>query len=91
MSAGKPVVCLDTGGPGMHVTEDCGVKIKPESPEKAVDALAEALERLYLDEQLRSNLGRAAKERAELEYHWDRLGDRLAEIYRQAVASTGRG
>lgn len=85
MAAGKPVVCLDTGGPGMHVTAESGVKIKPGSPESAVDELAKALERLYLDKHWRSDLGRAAKERAELEYHWDRLGERLLAVYQQAI------
>ena len=85
MSMGKPVVCLDAGGPGMHVTEECGISIKPHSPEDATHRLAEALERLHQDEKLRLKLGRAAKERAEQVYHWDRLGERLMEVYQQAV------
>lgn len=32
MAVGKPVVCLDSGGPGTHVTEDCGIKVVPLSP-----------------------------------------------------------
>lgn len=83
MSVGKPVVCLDIGGPGMHITEECGVKITPSSPEETVDRLAEALERLYLDPELRRRLGEAGRARAENDYHWDRLGDRLTEIYQQ--------
>lgn len=88
MSAGKPVVCLDTGGPGMHVTEECGVKIVPVSYQHAVGELADALERLYLDKELRLKLGAAARKKVEENYHWDRLGDRLIEIYRQVVPST---
>ncbi len=87
MSMGKPVVCLNTGGPGMHVTEECGISIKPDSPEDAHHRLAEALERLRRDENLRLRLGRAAKKRAEQVYHWDRLGERLMEVYRQAAAA----
>jgi glycosyltransferase involved in cell wall biosynthesis len=44
MAAGKPVVCLDTGGPGMHITDDWGFKIIPRSPRDAVLELASALE-----------------------------------------------
>lgn len=85
MSAGKPVACLDIGGPGTHITDECGIRITPHSPQSVVRELAEALERLYLDEELRLILGKAARERAEGEYHWDRLGERLTEIYRHAI------
>ena len=81
MSAAKPVVCLDIGGPGLHINEECGIKLKPMSPMETVQNLANALERLYLDEGLRVRLGKAARKRAEQEYHWDILGVRLVEIY----------
>ena len=81
MSAAKPVVCLDIGGPGLHINEMCGIKLKPTSPGETVQNLAGALERLYLDEGLRLRLGNAARERAEQEYHWDKLGERLTEVY----------
>ena len=81
MSAAKPVVCLDIGGPGLHITEACGIKVTPGSPPDTIHDLAEALERLYLDEGLRLELGEAARERVEQMYHWDRLGERLMKIY----------
>ena len=85
MSAGKPVACLDVGGPGLHITDECGIKVTPLSPQSVVRDLAEALERLYLDEDLRLILGKAARERAEREYHWDRLGERLMKIYQETI------
>jgi glycosyltransferase involved in cell wall biosynthesis len=85
MAAGKPVVCVDLGGPGMHVTEECGIKVAPLSPEQVVRDLAAALERLYADEELRLRLGKAARERAAKLYHWDRLGERMLEIYQDAL------
>jgi len=85
MAAGLPVVCLDHAGPGLHVTEDCGIKIAPHSPEQTVLDVAEALTRLYSDAKLRSRLGRAARERAAQVYDWDWLGERLREIYAQVL------
>jgi glycosyltransferase involved in cell wall biosynthesis len=85
MAAGKPVICVDLGGPAMHVTEDCGVKVAPLSPEQVVRDLAAALERLYQDPELRLQMGEAARKRAERIYHWDRLGERLLEIYQSAL------
>ncbi len=87
MSVAKPVVCLDAGGPGMHINDECGIKITPGAPQDTVMELANALDRLYSDEGLRHKLGGAARERAEQMYHWDRLGDRLMEIYQIAVTN----
>lgn len=91
MSAGKPVVCLDTGGPGMHVADKWGIKIAPTSPQEAVDGLAAALLRLYLDEQLRRRLGTSARDRAQQFYFWDKIGERLMGIYREALESKPGG
>ena len=85
MAAGKPVVCLNTGGPGTHINQECGFKIRPESPEASASELARALENLYEDKGLRTSLGEAGRARAEGEYHWDKLGDRLMDIYQQAL------
>jgi glycosyltransferase involved in cell wall biosynthesis len=84
MAAGKPIVCLDLAGPGLHVTPECGMKITPCSPDHTVREMASALEHLYQDKELRVRMGRAARKRAEECYHWDRLGERLQEIYRRA-------
>ena len=85
MSVGTPVVCLDIGGPGMHITNDCGIKVAPSSPEETIHGLAEALERLYLDREMGCRMGHAARERAAQVYHWDKLGDRLNEIYQATL------
>ncbi len=85
MAAGKPVVCLDLAGPGMHVTDECGIKVTPRSPEQVVNDMAGALERLYNDKELRCRMGKAARARAEQLYHWDRLGERLNQIYEHAL------
>jgi glycosyltransferase involved in cell wall biosynthesis len=87
MAASKPVICLDVGGPGFHVTDKWGVKVTPHSPEQAEGEMAAALERLYLDKELRYRMGRAARERAERFYHSDRLGERMQQIYEQALGN----
>jgi glycosyltransferase involved in cell wall biosynthesis len=87
MALGRPVVCLDTGGPGMHITEECGIKISPGTPNQTERDLAEALERLYVNDGLRKSLGEAARDKIKGYYLWDRLGDRIAEIYQQAVSA----
>ena len=83
MASGKPVVCFDLAGPGFHIDENCGIKIKPENPEQAVKDMAEALEKLYFDKSLRTGLGKGAMEKAESEYSLDKLGDKLLAIYKK--------
>lgn len=87
MSAGKPVICLDIGGPGLHITEECGIKLDPKSPAETVQDLSKALERLFLNEDLRVQLGKAARARAEQDYHWDKLGAKLMEVYQSNFQS----
>jgi glycosyltransferase involved in cell wall biosynthesis len=87
MGAGRPVVCLDVGGPRLHVTDDCGIRVAADTVEQVVRDLAAALERLYLDAELRSRMGAAARRRAAQIYHWDRLGNWLLEIYAGAAGA----
>ena len=81
MAAGKPVVCMDLAGPGLHVTESCGIKITPETPKQTTQGIADALERLYQDRELLARMGKAARHRVEEAYVLDKLGDRLLGIY----------
>jgi glycosyltransferase involved in cell wall biosynthesis len=85
LAAGKPVVCLDVGGPAVHVTNVCGIKVAPRSRDQAIREIAEALERLYVDKELRRRMGRAARDRAERFYLWDELGERLMGIYHETL------
>jgi len=81
MASAKPVICLDIGGPGFHIQKDWGIKIAPLSFDYAIRELAKALERIYLNEELRIQMCRAARRRAEEFYLWDRLGEQLQKIY----------
>jgi glycosyltransferase involved in cell wall biosynthesis len=87
MAAGTPVICLDLGGPGLHVTDQCGIKVAPASPPQAITGMADALERLYNYEGLRVQMGQAARRRVEQVYDWDRVAERVLEMYRAALGA----
>lgn len=89
MASGIPVVCLDIGGPGMHITEECGISVTPDESATTVRNLASALEKLYLDEPLRLQLGHGGQKRAAELYHWDKLGDQLQAVYQHAIDPAG--
>ena len=81
MACGKPVICLDVGGPGFHVRGEWGIKIAPKSIDYIVNQMVEALESLYNNDERRIRMGRAAIQQAEDYYLASRLGERLQEIY----------
>jgi glycosyltransferase involved in cell wall biosynthesis len=85
MAAGRPVICLDLGGPALQVTEATGIKIPVTSAEQAVTDLASAIERLALDPSRRAKLGEAGRLRIDQEFNWDRKGEQLALLYQRLV------
>lgn len=85
MAAGRPVLCLDLGGPALQVTEETGFKVPALSPEQVVTDLAEALRRLAQDPVLRARLGKAARARVVEYFGWDKKGEWIREVYGEVV------
>lgn len=85
MACGLPVVCLDHAGPGLHVTEETGVKVPPSAPENTVKGMSQALAELHANPELRREMSEAARKRVRERYLWTELGRRLEYIYRDAL------
>jgi len=85
MAAGRPVICLDLGGPALRVTETTGIKIPAINPEQTTADLAAALERLASDPTLRAQFAQAGRLRIDQEFNWARRGDQLARLYERLV------
>ena len=81
MAAGRPVICLDTGGPGLQVTTDVGIKIPPESPDQTVTQMAKAMYRLATNQEYTGRLGVAAHHHVNRNFSWERRGPVLARLY----------
>jgi glycosyltransferase involved in cell wall biosynthesis len=65
MTSGKPVVSTTIAGiPELVAKDETGLLVPPRDP----DALAAALSRLFRDEKLRAELGRAGRERIEEQF-----------------------
>lgn len=90
MASGLPVVCLDLAGPGFHIQDKWGIKIEAKNPEYVVIEMAKALEKLYLDNNLRKQMSINARRRAKEYYSWDKLGERLQKIYKEALGKGNR-
>jgi phosphatidyl-myo-inositol alpha-mannosyltransferase len=77
-----PVVASDIPGYRAVMTDDTGVLFPTGDPA----ALAEALANLLEDEPRRRELGEHARRIAIERYSWDRIAERLEQIYREVAA-----
>jgi glycosyltransferase involved in cell wall biosynthesis len=89
MSAGRPVVCLNLGGPEVQVTEKTGFKVAAHDPEQCVRDMAAAMTRLAHDPDLRIQMGKAGRQLAKETYGWTVVGEQLDALYHKTVAYAG--
>lgn len=85
MAAGRPVICLDLGGPATQVTAETGIKVSASDPEQAVRGLAEAMIRLAGDPELRVRLGEAGQKRVKAVYDWQVKADVWHQVYQEVL------
>lgn len=81
MAAGRPVICLDLGGPAIQVTEETGIKIPANSPQQVVRDLAAAMNRLAEDRVRCELMGTAARKRVRECFGWDTKIEWLNLLY----------
>lgn len=79
LSQGTPVICLNLPGPGEIVDDSCGIKVPCEDPEKAIENLSEAIEKLYFNRELLNEMSLGAIEKVKEEYSWGVKGVRLQD------------
>jgi glycosyltransferase involved in cell wall biosynthesis len=87
MAAGRPVVCLDLGGPALQVTPDTGIEVPAAKCDQVITDLSAAFSRLADDPAFRITLGRAARERVADHFMWDKYGEWMNRIYCSAQTS----
>ena len=81
MAAGRPVVCLDLGGPATQVTEETAFRLPARTVSHAVSGLSEAMRRLATEPALRQAMALACRGRAQDEFRWSHRAGRLVEAY----------
>ncbi len=81
MAAGRPVICLDLGGPALQVTEETGFKIPARSPEQAVEDMARAMLKLAKDSEMCHRMREAARRWVWEHFNWELRGQEIFGIY----------
>jgi glycosyltransferase involved in cell wall biosynthesis len=85
MACGNAVVGSNVSGiKDIIKHEGNGILVPPRDPA----ALADAILTLLKDENLRKFLGQNARELMVKNYNWDKITDKLEEVYCKAVAKT---
>jgi len=91
MAAGRPVICLDLGGPALQVTRETGIKVPALTADQAVADLAAALLHLATEPILRICMAHASRRRVEEHFGWDEKGRLLARIYEEVNKARSPG
>lgn len=86
MAMGLPVIATDWGGPADYLDASCGILVEPSSRSGFIDGLSSAMVRLASSLELRSDMGRAAQAKAQLEFDWEAKVDRMIAMYDDVVA-----
>jgi len=85
MAAGRPVICLDLGGPALQVTKETGFRIPARTPEQVVEEMAEAMKSLAMDEVLREKMSESAQKRVLTKFVWRHHREQIFNIYKQVL------
>lgn len=84
LALGRQVVCLDWAGPGMIVTEQCGIKVFPGSREEVISKLAAAIVMLKERRKDWGKIQNQAVERSK-DFSWERLAAEVDRAYRDCL------
>ncbi len=88
MAAGRPVVCLDLGGPAELVTLEVGIKVLAHTPEQAIADMSEAMIKLAENRDLCVQMGQKGQQRVKDYYSWEAKGKRFAQVYKNVAAKS---
>lgn len=87
MASGRPIVCLDLGGPSELVTSETGIKVRADNPQQAVTDLAQAMVKLAKEPGLCTQMGQAGQKKIKEFYSWETKGKWLANVYEECVSN----
>lgn len=85
MANGLPVVCLDYGGPGQMVCEQCGSKSPIATMIETAASLHRALARFHADRQYLASASEAARHHARETLSWAEKSIKLDVLYAETV------
>lgn len=82
MSAGLPIVCIDTGGPHVITSDTNAIKVKPAPYPKLLDNLEQALITLIESKDLRIKMGNNSQKIIEEQYLYEIKYSHIDNLYK---------
>jgi glycosyltransferase involved in cell wall biosynthesis len=89
MAAGRPVGCLDIGGPASQITPETGFAAPATNPSEAVTALAGFLGRIDRDRNLLAAMSAASRAHVQKNFTMNRINEQMRTFYSEAVEQFG--
>lgn len=86
MASGRPVICLNLGGPAIQVSEDTGIKVLAKSSDQAIQDMAMAMQKLAHSPDLRVKMGRAGRRLVDSSFSWKVIGSDIDMLYQKVCA-----
>jgi len=90
LAAGRPVGCLNIGGPAAQITPETGFAAPATNPGEAVTALAKFLEKLDRDRSLLAAMSAAARAHVQKNFTMRVVNARMRSLYAEAVEQHAR-
>jgi glycosyltransferase involved in cell wall biosynthesis len=88
MATGLPIITVNWGGPGEYITDECGIRVNPSTPEAFVADMGKAMVRLAQDKELRRQMGEAGTRRVRTCYFdWDAKTGKILDILHDILRS----
>ena len=84
MAAGRPVGCLDIGGPAAQITPETGFAAPATNPAEAVTSLAGFLEQIDRDRPLLARMSAAARAHVQKNYTMRQINAQMKMFYSEA-------
>ncbi|WP_318568815.1 glycosyltransferase family 4 protein [Salinigranum marinum] len=81
MAAGTPVISTSVGGIPEQITPETGILINPGNTSE----LTNAINKLLIEEEMRLEMGKNARDRATNEYSWRSVANDTINVYRTVI------
>jgi glycosyltransferase involved in cell wall biosynthesis len=89
MASGRPVACLDIGGPASQITPETGFAAPATNPAEATAALAGFLHKIDRDRALLARMSAAARAHVRENFTMRKINEQMRGFYREAVGGRG--
>jgi glycosyltransferase involved in cell wall biosynthesis len=85
MAAGRPVICLNIGGPASQITQETGIRVSVDNPIQTVKEISDSMIRLASNSELRIQMGKAGQQRVSDYYTWTNKRLFMNQIYEEIL------